>query len=78
MPLAIARRRADELPLTLTLDDSMAMQPQLKLSAFERVVVGARISRSGNATPQSGDLEGQSTPVAPSGRAAVTIERARP
>ena len=78
MPLAIARRRADELPLTLTLDDSMAMQPQLKLSAFERVVVGARISRSGNATPQSGDLEGQSAPVAPSGRTAVTIEAARP
>jgi cytochrome c-type biogenesis protein CcmH len=78
MPLAISRRRADELPLTVTLDDSMAMQPQLKLSAFDRVVVGARISRSGNAIPQTGDLEGQTAPIAPSGSTAIQIERQRP
>jgi len=78
MPLAISRRRADELPLTVTLDDSMAMQPQLKLSAFDRVVVGARISRSGNAIPQSGDLEGQTAPIAPGGSTAIQIERQRP
>lgn len=79
MPLAIARRSASELPLELTLDDSMAMSPQLRLSAFERVVVGARVSRSGNATPQPGDLEGQSVAVAADGETvAVVIEGLRP
>jgi cytochrome c-type biogenesis protein CcmH len=78
MPLAIARHRADELPLTVTLDDAMAMRPELKLSSFDRVVVGARISRSGNAAPQSGDLEGQSAAVPPSGSTAVTIDQTRP
>lgn len=73
MPLAIARRRAAELPLELTLDDSMAMTPQMRLSAFERIVVGARVSRSGNATPQPGDLEGQSA-VPAAGGAPVHIE----
>ena len=63
MPLAIARRGAGELPLEVTLDDSSAMSPQMRLSAFERVVIGARVSRSGNAVPQSGDLEGQSPPI---------------
>lgn len=63
MPLAIARRGAGELPLEVTLDDSSAMSPAMRLSAFERVVIGARISRSGNAVPQSGDLEGQSPPI---------------
>jgi len=42
----------------------MAMTPQMKLSSFERIVVGARVSRSGNATPQPGDLQGASAPVA--------------
>jgi cytochrome c-type biogenesis protein CcmH len=65
MPLAILRRSAAELPLQFRLDDSLAMQPGLKLSAFPRVVIGARISRSGNATPQPGDLVGQSAPVPP-------------
>ena len=46
--------------LDITLDDSMAMAPDLKLSDFAQVVVGVRISRSGNATPQPGDLIGQS------------------
>jgi cytochrome c-type biogenesis protein CcmH len=60
MPLAILKRQARELPITFTLDDSQAMSPQMKLSDHANVVVGARISKSGNATPQSGDLQGQS------------------
>ena len=63
MPLAILKRKASELPITFTLDDSTAMSDELKLSQFELVVVGARVSKSGNAMPQGGDLIGQSSPV---------------
>ena len=64
MPLAVRRARVRELPLAFSLDDSMAMAPEAKLSSFSRIIVSARISRSGNATPQSGDLQGASGPVA--------------
>jgi cytochrome c-type biogenesis protein CcmH len=63
MPLAIVRRQAGELPLTVTLDDSQAMAPNFRLSAFPEVSVGARISKSGNATPQPGDLQGGVTGI---------------
>ena len=57
MPLAITRLTAAQLPARLTLTDAMGMVPGLTLSRFPHVVVGARISKSGNATPQSGDLQ---------------------
>lgn len=63
MPLAILRRQARELPIEFALDDSMAMTPAMKLSSFPQVVIGARVSRSANATPQPGDLEGLSAPI---------------
>ena len=63
MPLAILRRQARDLPITFTLDDSMAMTPQMKLSSFPKVVVGARVSKQANATPQPGDLQGYTAPV---------------
>ncbi len=63
MPLAIQRLPAASLPLTVTLDDSMGMLPTLKLSTAEQVVVGARVSKSGNAAPQSGDFEALSAPI---------------
>ncbi len=63
MPLAILKRKASELPITFTMDDSSAMAPELKLSKFPSVVIGARISRSGDAMPRSGDLVGQIGPV---------------
>ncbi len=56
-PVALERRRAAELPFSVELDDSDAMLPQFTLSSTPRIVVGARISRSGNAQAQSGDLE---------------------
>jgi len=63
MPLAVMRKQVRELPVAFTLDDTMAMAPGTKLSDHPRVVVGARISKSGSPTPQTGDLEGLSAPV---------------
>jgi cytochrome c-type biogenesis protein CcmH len=64
MPLAVLRRRARELPAEFALDDSMAMAPGMTISAHPRVVVTARVSKSGGATPQPGDLQGASAAVA--------------
>ncbi|MFK7856931.1 MAG: c-type cytochrome biogenesis protein CcmI [Granulosicoccus sp.] len=55
MPLAVSRHTVSELPLNITLDDSMAMIPSMKLSSFSQVTVGARISPSGNPIAQPGD-----------------------
>jgi cytochrome c-type biogenesis protein CcmH len=57
MPLAIARLTAAQLPASVTLTDAMSMVPSATLSQFPQVVVGARISKSGNAIAQSGDLQ---------------------
>lgn len=65
MPLAILSLKASELPYRFSLDDSNSMAPGMKLSAFPSVMVVARISKSGNASAQSGDLEGNVGPVSP-------------
>lgn len=80
MPLAVHRGTVADLPLTVRLDDSMAMMPQLSLSAFPEVIVGARVSKAGRAMPQSGDVEGETGPVATAeaGSVSVTIDRVRP
>lgn len=64
MPLAILRKQVKDLPITFTLDDSSAMAPTMKLSNYPQVIVGARVSKTGNAMPQPGDLQGLSQPVA--------------
>lgn len=79
IPLAIVRQPVGTWPVRFSLDDSMAMSPTLKLSGFDQVVVGARVSRSGNATPQSGDLVGQTDTVANSAQGLrIVIDRTQP
>jgi len=79
MPLAIMKKRVRDLPITFSLDDSMSMSPTATLSSAGEVIVGARISRSGQAIPQSGDVEGFSAPVKVGARGvAVVIEKAIP
>lgn len=64
-PVAVLRKQVKDLPVSFTLDDSMSMVPDAKLSSFAQVVVGARISKGGSATPAAGDLEGLTEPVRP-------------
>jgi len=63
MPLAIVRKQVKDLPTTVVLDDSLSMSPEMKLSSVPEVVVVARVSKSGMAGAQAGDLEGMSGPV---------------
>lgn len=72
MPVAMARMPAGKLPASFLLDDSMSMTPNFKLSQQQKVVIGARISKSGDALPRSGDLEGFSASIVP-GAAGVAI-----
>jgi len=75
-PLAIQRISVAQLPYNFVLDDSQAMTPSLKLSGASEVVVTARVSRSGSATPVKGDLEGRSGVVRPDAQAlTVRIDR---
>ena len=73
MPLAVRRAKVADLPLTFTLDDSMAMAPGMTISSVKQLTVSARISKSGNALPQPGDLAGESAAVAP-GASGIAVE----
>jgi len=63
VPLALVRKQVKDLPFEFALDDSMAMMPEYTLSKYSPVIIGARISRSGDAIAAAGDLQGFSTPV---------------
>jgi cytochrome c-type biogenesis protein CcmH len=78
MPLAVQRLTLADLPARVRLDDGMAMMPQMRLSNFPQVIVGARVSPSGQAIPRPGDLEGQTGPTAASGAVSVNINGVRP
>ena len=73
MPLALARMQVKDLPATVILDDSNGMSPDMKLSSVPEVVVVARVSKSGMAGPQPGDLEGVSGPVKPGQSLSLSI-----
>ncbi|WP_428623413.1 c-type cytochrome biogenesis protein CcmI [Sedimenticola sp.] len=73
MPLAAVRLKVSDLPATIELNDGQAMVPGMNLSSFQQVVVGARISRTGNAIAASGDLLGEVSPVSVSGDAVVEL-----
>jgi cytochrome c-type biogenesis protein CcmH len=67
MPLAIVRITAKELPYSYHLDDSTAIMPGNKLSLAKEVVVVARVSKTGDAKPQAGDMQGVSGSTKPVG-----------
>lgn len=72
MPLAVVSKHVKDLPVTVVLDDNLAMNPEMKLSSVPKIVVVARVSKSGMANARDGDLEGASLPVM-SGTKAVSI-----
>lgn len=79
MPLALTSVQVKDLPAKFTLDDSMGMSPDFKLSSQTEVIVGARVSKSGQPMPASGDLEGLSTPVKLGAKdASITIDKVLP
>lgn len=76
MPLAAMKVAVSELPKAFALTDAMAMSPAATISKAKTIVVEARVSKSGNASPQPGDLAGTSAPVAPgASNVRVTIDR---
>jgi cytochrome c-type biogenesis protein CcmH len=80
MPLAVVKKQVKDLPLEVVLDDSMSMMQGMNLSAFEQLVIGARVSKSGRPVPSPGDFEGLTEPVSPGQEAhySVTIQRVIP
>ena len=74
MPLAVVRKQVKDFPLVVELNDAMAMIPSLKLSAFSEVVVGARISKSGQPTSQNGDLYSEISPVKAGDKISLKID----
>ena len=79
MPLAAAKQIVADLPITVTLNDAMAMMPTMKLSGFEQVKIGAKISKSGRAGSAAGDLFGEveNISVSKTGEVSVLINKVR-
>jgi cytochrome c-type biogenesis protein CcmH len=78
MPIAAMRVPVNQLPFSFVLDDSLSLMPSRKLSDFPQFLVGARISRSGNAIRASGDLESTTTLVKSGENIEITIDSTVP
>lgn len=63
MPLAVKRLNVTHWPVTIVLDDSMAMMEDLRMSEFSDIIITARISKSGVGNAKPGDLQGQSAVI---------------
>ncbi len=74
MPLAAVRKQVKDLPLEIELNDTMAMMPSLKLSSFNEVIVGARISKSGRPIAQNGDLFSEKSSVKAGDKVSLEID----
>jgi len=78
MPLAAKRLKVSDLPVQVSLSDDDAMMPQMKMSGFDQIVVGARVSKSGNPIAQAGDLFSESDVIEHKsfdGRVEINIEK---
>ncbi len=73
MPLAAARLTVGDLPVEITLDESAALMPNLTISSFAEVTIGARISMKDDAIARPGDWLGEVTPVKTTGAGPVQI-----
>jgi cytochrome c-type biogenesis protein CcmH len=79
MPVSIVKATKNDIPFTFRLDDSTSPMPSRKLSDVSTVVIVARLSKSGEAMPKSGDLQGMSQPVKPGAKQiTVVIDREIP
>ncbi len=65
VPLAVVKRQVKDLPLVIELDDNSAMVPNMTISAFDKISIVARISRSGTAQAASGDFFGETEVIEP-------------
>ncbi|MDM0051216.1 c-type cytochrome biogenesis protein CcmI [Variovorax sp. J22R115] len=73
MPVAVLRLQVKDLPAKFVLDDTLAMSPDFPISRFDVVTVEVRVTRSGQAAPQPGDLTGSVADVA-LGQDAIKLE----
>jgi cytochrome c-type biogenesis protein CcmH len=76
MPLVALRKQVRDLPINFSFDDAASLSPDRKLSSEANVVVGARISKTGDAMPQPNDIQVVSATVTPNTKG-VTLRLAR-
>jgi cytochrome c-type biogenesis protein CcmH len=77
MPLVALRKQVRDLPISFSFDDAMSLSPDRKLSSEKNVVVGARISKTGDAMPQPTDIQVVSATMTPNAKD-VKLRLARP
>jgi cytochrome c-type biogenesis protein CcmH len=78
MPIAAMRIPVNQLPYSFAFDDSFSLMPNRKLSDFSEFLIGARISKSGNAIRASGDIEASPIVVQPGATVEITIDSTVP